>query len=228
MNPISTNKVTYFEYSYLKNQLKNSMRLWSKGCVCPSIELDQKEQDEIDETIKNWIEKMNFKNAMLHFEAKCRPKAWQQQNPGYHEGKYECLMPIEMNIRLAGAEKWSMIKTVYGVDLLSENLNIALGLELNESVLKEKLKNPKFKYISRYVQPARSALVEQVIIDVRKLQKNENAAEICVFKSPGEKLLRGNCVAWFAARADLNSTSEQLLSVIHGLMRHAKFVFKDF
>jgi hypothetical protein len=137
------------------------------------------------------------------------------------------LMPIEINLRLAGAETWSMIKAVYDVDLLREHLNISLGFTLVKEQFDHKLENPRFKCISKDIHPARECLLSSILIDLGRLHAEEKLCELSIFRSPGDNLSREDYVGWFTVKADLSESNDALVNSINKIFSIFKIEFSD-
>jgi hypothetical protein len=137
-------------------------------------------------------------------------------------------MPIEINLRLAGAETWSMIKSVYDVDLFEEHLNLSLGLKLDEVQLDRKTNNPRFKCISKDIHPARNVILNSIRVDLEKLAANDNAVEICIFRSPGDKLTGEDYVGWLTVKSGIHETNETLLSSFNEVMNLVQIELVDY
>jgi hypothetical protein len=136
-------------------------------------------------------------------------------------------MPIEINLRLGGAETWSMVKSSYDVDLLNEHLNLSLGMVLNQKLLDYKSENPRFRCTSKDIHPAKNCFINNIDIDLDRLQFNRNLSEICVFRSPGDKLDREDYVGWFTVKSDLNNCKDGLSYHLNQILDHVKIEFID-
>jgi hypothetical protein len=136
-------------------------------------------------------------------------------------------MPIEINMRMGGAETWSMIKTAYDVDLLEEYLNISLGFRLDQNVLEHKSRNPRFKCISKDIHPARNVLLNSIKVNLSSLDHSDSVAEVCIFRSPGDILTREDYVGWFTIKAELSETNEKLVSSVSESIKLVAIEFID-
>jgi biotin carboxylase len=160
--------------------------------------VSQREKMLIEVMVKNWIAKLNLKNACLHFEAKCRPSVL--------FGLEACsdlrnfLMPIEINMRLGGAETWTMVKSVYGVDLLEEYIKIALGVDLNQDRLDKMKQNPRFVCISKNFHPETNRELNSIQFDLEKIQRNENIVQICMVRGSNNRHF-----GWFVWKKDFKN-----------------------
>ena len=173
---------------------------------------------------------MNFQNACLHFEARCRPQFLYKDRPIFASNEKVIdenyfLMPIEINQRLGGAETWSVIKTVYDICLLEEHLNISLGLKLNEKLLEHKRTHPRFRCISKDIHPARNVKLNSIQVNIKKLQRNPNAVEISIFRSPDEKLGIKDYVGWVTAKNELNCSYEEIKETLNDILECVRFEF---
>jgi hypothetical protein len=101
-------------------------------------------------------------------------------------------MPIEINMRLGGAETWSMIKSVYGVDLLEEYVKIACGIEFN----------PRFICISKNFHPETNRELRSIQFDLDAIQRDENIVQICMVRGANNKQF-----GWFVWKEDLRKQS---------------------
>jgi len=136
-------------------------------------------------------------------------------------------MPIEINLRLGGAETWSMIKTVYNVDLFKEHLNISLGFNIDQSDLDAKFDNPRYKCISKDIHPARKTLLNSIKVHLKSLEESDNVSEICIFRSAGDNLTQEDYVGWLTIIVNLNESNEKLFSALHESLKLVEIEFID-
>jgi hypothetical protein len=175
---------------------------------------------------------MNFQNALLHFEARCRPqslyktKAIFDANQNVIDESY-FLMPIEINLRLAGAETWSMVKSVYGINLLEEHLKVSLGITIDRRDLNFRLENPRFRCISNDIHPARDVILKSIKIDTDKLREDERAVELAIFRCPGDRLTIKDYVGWLTVKNHVNCSDEELADSVNEIMSYIQFEFKN-
>lgn len=130
-----------------------------KGGISPSLQLSSEEIAATEKLFEEWVSVMNFQNAILHFEARCRPqsiykKRTVDENLNIIDKDY-FIMPIEINLRIGGDEIWSYVKATTGVDLIQEYLKICLGFELDEIELRKKKMNPMGQCLSYHFFPFR-------------------------------------------------------------------------
>lgn len=111
-------------------------------------------------------------------------------------------------MRLGGSETWSVIKTVYDVDLIVEHLKISLGVPLDDKTLCDKMKSPRYRCISKDIHPARDNLfVRDIQINLLDLVSDPSAAELVVFRSPGDRLNKRDYVGWMTCKDSIDSES---------------------
>ena len=103
-------------------------------------------------------------------------------------------MPIEINLSLAGAETWSMIKASYDVDLIREYCKVMLGLKVNEAFLKFNRNSPRYRCISKDFHPAKNVFINSV------------------GRSVGDKLNIKDYLGWVVVKSDFK-TSQQALQL---------------
>ena len=179
---------------------------FERGGTTPSFVLLKDEVSLVKSLSSKWIRALNIQNGCLHFEAICRPKSM------YPTTCVEnFLMPIEINLRLGGAETWAMVNSTFGVNLFLEAIDISLGVTLNKQLLSYKETNPLFSSISNDYHPARSVFINSIEIDFEMLQKNENISEICLFRSSGDTLKLQDYMGWLTVRMDRDSSYDELL-----------------
>ena len=159
---------------------------------------------------------MNFQNAILHFEARCRPESIYGNENIFDENNVLIkdklfLMPIEINLRLAGAETWSMIKASCDVDLVREYANIMLGIKVDEVFLKTKWKFPRYRCVSKDFHPAKDLIIKSIGIKSDKVMQDD-VVEISIFRSVEEKLTFKDYLGWITVKTDINSVSEKELA----------------
>lgn len=182
---------------------------YEQGGILPSIYLSQTEKKAIETIVAKWISKMNFQSAVLHFEARCRPASIYESNVNtfrildennnyivdenaYYrfliENESSFIMPIEINPRLGGAEAWSMSLAAHDVNMMTEYVNICLGLPLNKDELIRKQNHPRNQCISKDFHPAVNTKLNSIQVYLEQLKQNPSAVEINIFRSPGDTL----------------------------------------
>ncbi len=82
-------------------------------------------------------------------------------------------MPIDINLRLGGAETWSMAKAVFDVDLFSQvlfrsSLDLSLGFELDKLELNFKNENTRYRCISNDAHSASREHLKSVRVNLKK------------------------------------------------------------
>ena len=177
---------------------------------------------------------MNFQNAVLHFEARCRPASiyesevnnfrildennnYQIDENAYYkfliENESSFIMPIEINPRLGGAEAWSMSLAAHDVNMMNEYVNICLGMQLNKDELMRKQNHPCNQCISKDFHPAINTRLNSIQVYLEQLKQNPNAVEINIFRSPGDTLTFKDYVGFITVVCnsyDPNATSASL------------------
>ncbi|CAF0807396.1 unnamed protein product [Brachionus calyciflorus] len=176
---------------------------YEKGGVCPSIKLTQDQKIIIQKRLGMWLAKLNFQNACLHFEARCKPEL-------ISEEKDHFLMPIEINQRLGGAETWSMIQSSFNVNLIHESAKIALGIQLNEKELLEKSLNPRLTSISHDFHSESKCLIKNISLQLEDIQNDENIVEISLFKCVDDQLYKKDYIGWVTVKCDIDSIDSRL------------------
>lgn len=81
---------------------------FEQGGICPSVALSKKEHDAIKKLILNWVDRMSFQDACLHFEARCRPSSLYKKpvldhNQNLIVDQRYFLMPMEVRYLLNGS-----------------------------------------------------------------------------------------------------------------------------
>lgn len=198
---------------------------FERGGVTPSLELDHDEQTIIRQLVNEWIKRLNIQNACLHFEARCRPKSLYK--PEFFTSDLKYLMPIEINLRLGGAEVYTMNLSAYGVNLFLENLDMALGIPLDKETLKFKQENPRFNCISYDYHPAKNVLIKDIQLNMKQLQENMNLVEVALFRTVGDTLGIKDYVGWLTIKSHKNATIQELLQLQEKLMELIKFNYID-
>lgn len=162
--------------------------------------LNDSEKALIEQCVKKWIRQLKLDNCCLHFEAKCRPKSLYKS---LSSSSVPFLMPIEINLRLGGAETWSMIKSAYGVDLLEEYLKICLGVKVSESELKKNNQQVAFCRSVNF-QPEPDKKLRSIWIDAERVKQNEHVAQLTLIRWPNNRHF-----GWLTYRQALESYSFQ-------------------
>lgn len=98
------------------------------GGMTPPPSLSVEQQLELRVLCQNAVAMFGEKiTAVIHFEAKFTPRG---------------AFPIELNLRLGGAETYMMVKAVYKVDLIVEALKMHLGIQLRPEDFPNVIHNP--------------------------------------------------------------------------------------
>ena len=187
---------------------------FEQGCVTPSIKLSIKEKQNIENLIQDWVTKLNFGNACLHFEAICKNDS----------NSDDFLMPIEINARLAGSEAWSMIKTAFNVDLLREHLNISLGFDINKAQLEFKAKNPRHQCISLDFREIENVFFKSLRIKLNELIRNPDAVEVQIVRSPNENVTK-EIIGWITVKSEPNRSLSYLQQKLGDIIKNLEFQF---
>ena len=202
-----------------------------EGGMTPSVHLSKKEQEAIISLIEKWIPRMNFNNACLHFELKCRPESiYHKSNFDQNDNLIDAndfLMPIEINMRLGGAETWSMTKTSCDIDLLREYIDIRLGYTFSKDSLR-KANLPRYQCISKDFHPARNVLIQSIVIDYEKIRSLDTDSEICLFRSVGEKLTYNDYMGWVVVRTRTNTSYSELERMLNKVLTYIHFEFVSY
>ena len=182
--------------------------------MTPSIQLSQKEKNAITCLVEQWIPRMNFNNACLHFELKCRPESiYHKSNFDQNDNLIDAndfLMPIEINMRLGGAETWSMTRNSYGIDLLRAYVDIRLGFPCDTSYFQRKAKQLKFRCISKDIHPARNVMIKSLKIDLKQIRALDCGTEIYLARSTGDKLTVMDYIGWVCVRSSITASMSEL------------------
>jgi hypothetical protein len=228
---IASSKVN-LSFSCNIDMVKNKLQVLLKGGSCPSRQLSELENRAVRKIITKWVGKMSFQNACLHFEARCRPQSLYKDTPIFDENQNVIeesyfLMPIEINLRLGGAETWSMIRSVYDINLLEEHLKICLGIRLNDRELNFKFENPRFRCISNDIHPARNVILKSIKINTQKLRADSRAIELSIFRSPGDILTIKDYVGWITVKNRVDSSDEELAVSLNQIMSYIQFEYEN-
>lgn len=139
------------------------------GDLTPSS-LPQKRQEQLYLMAEETLEKLKIQNACIHFEAKAT-----------RNGPF----PVEVNLRMGGDNVYSIIKEVWGIDMIEGAVNIAFGNYL--SYIK-KSDQPKKYLIGRYFLTEQSGILSKLDID-DSLKRDKNVEELQIFKKIGDPVL---------------------------------------
>lgn len=211
---IKNNKVVFMAIS--DNFPPMKPYFFEQGCVAPSLRLSMNEQQHIKNLIQDWVRKLNFGNACLHFEAICKNGSDLSQN--------DYLMPIEINARLAGSEAWSMIKTGFNVDLLREHVNISLGYDVDEAQLEFKATNPRYQCISLDFRQIENVYFKSLRIKLSELKRNPDAVEIQIIRSPNEQIIK-EIIGWITVKSEPNCSLSHLQTKLGNIIKNLEFQF---
>jgi hypothetical protein len=199
---------------------------------CPSFKLNNDERQAIERIITDWIPKLNLQNAVLHFEAFCRPlslyptRNYDTEKP--FENIQEFFMPIELNLRLGGGETWSMNFAVYGVDLLTSYIDIMLGLKLDETHLQHKQHDPKGSCISHVFFPDRvPCQIESIKIDMAAVSQSANIVELALTAYVGNVFSGVGDLGWLTIVENPRSSYKKLIESKNACAKLVSFEFTD-
>ena len=221
---VQNNKVVFVGIS--DNFEPEEPYFFETGGITPSIELMESEKRYIESIAEDWISRMNIQNACLHFEAMCRPqsiykKSFDQIN------KNDFLMPIEINLRLAGAEIWSMNNMAYNVNLFLDQIDISLGLKLDQELLKKKQLTPQFQCISNRYHPAKNVRLDHVEIDFAGIQRSKIIFDLTIFRTLNERLVLQDYLGWLAAKTKRASSLEEIKEQLNRFKSFVSIRLKD-
>lgn len=133
-------------------------------------------------------------------------------------------MPIEINMRLGGAETWSMIKASYDVNLIQEYINLCLGININ---LEDKAKNPRFRCISKDFHPFKYVIIDSLRLNFKKLNNSKNIVEISIFKTKGDRISPKDNIGWTTVKCDFKSSYEKIDFNLNEVLNWMYFSYKD-
>jgi D-alanine-D-alanine ligase len=139
------------------------------GESIPSV-LSEKRQEELFELAEETLEKLGIQNGCIHFEAK--------------SSKDEAV-PIEINLRMGGDEVYSIVKGVWGVDLVENAARVALGSYIKKIKCPEQSK--KF-IMGQYFLSDYSGILSKLDIN-EKIKKKKYIEDMQLFKKIGEAIL---------------------------------------
>lgn len=154
------------------------------------------------------MNKLGFRDACLHFEARCKPELI---------GKDNYLMPIEINQRIGGAETWSMILSSYNVNLVHEAAKISLGINLDELNLSNKFSNPRWYSISHNFIIESKKTLKSLSIDEENLSSNLDILEVTFFKSTGSFFTKNESIGWIVTKCSKENPEKILDSLAKSL-----------
>jgi hypothetical protein len=184
----------------------------------PSVVLSPNEISLIEKICADWIPKLNIQNALLHFEAFCRPislypnREYDVRKP--FENIQEFFMPIEMNLRGGGGETWSMNLAAYGVNLNSLYIDLMIGVELDQEALSLKQNNPKHGCISMIYSPQNERCrISEIQVDMAKIIETNNIVEIGVLSPVDFICLNDEYVGWMTIQGEFGTSHEELLKL---------------
>ena len=173
--------------------------------------LNKQEKLALENLVKKFLSKMSFQNAILHFEVRCRPESLYNESNFNTEGELinenSFFMPIEINMRMGGAETWSMVKASYDIDLCKEQLNIILGYKIYSILLNEKVDRPRFQSVSNNMYPKKNGYMNSLSIDYTRL-KELDVVEIFIFIGPDKKRLlkQDDFIGWISVKDNFGSS----------------------
>jgi len=189
---------------------------YEQGGVTPSVILSKEEKETIEKLVCEWVSELDLQNACLHFEARCRPsliyKRDSQQASSISDIEFlessAFVIPIEINIRMGGAETWSMVNAACDIDLMQQAVKIGLGVKLNEKELEAKLKSYR-TCISKDLHPAKHVTIESIGVNMRKLKESCEFAEVSIFRSVGDSLTPNDYIGWMTIATNMTLQSHK-------------------
>jgi hypothetical protein len=214
-----------------ENVKPRESNFFESGGATPSLILSKQEIHAIETIVTEWVPRWNLKNALLHFEAFCRPISL-YPNRNYDiskpfENVQEFFMPIELNLRLGGAQAWSVNFSAYGVDLFTSYIHLMLGCPLDKGELKLKQNNPKNKCIARYFYPETvPAKIESVSLDMQAISQSINIVEVGLFRTVGDVCDSTDYIGWMTMRDSIDASTDDLFQTSGKCMNLVKYEFR--
>jgi hypothetical protein len=163
------------------------------------------------------LAKLKIKNAILHFEARCRPESLYKK-----VDDAEFAIPIEINLRLCGEEIPALINSSYNINLIREYVNICLGFELDEISIN---KAPLYRSISSKLYPPGKSTLNKVYLNRSKLKNNPYLAEIIITKPIGSDLDSNFNILLVTVRKDINSTLDEMKDILNNTLNCIKLEY---
>jgi D-alanine-D-alanine ligase len=127
-------------------------------------------QEELFELAEQTLEKLGIQNGCIHFEAKST------KNGG---------VPIEINLRMGGDEVYSIVKAVWGMDLIEHAIKVALGIYIP---MIKRPDQPKKYIIGQYFLSEYSGILSKLDVN-EKIHKKKYLEEMHLFKKVGDPVL---------------------------------------
>jgi hypothetical protein len=224
---VCDNKVVFVGIS--DNFAQNEPNFYEKGVITPSTKLSPEEKKTIERIVSRWIPKLNLKDACCNLEAFCRPKRLYSRNNfdidrlDDPDNVAEFLMPIEINLRMGGAEKCSMILAAYGVNIFNSSIHLKLGLKPYEIQLPQH--NPRFNCMSRKYF-AKKSKIESITVDIGNLVNAHNVVDLALVESVGQTS-DNDYIGWMAIKEEIGQSYEHILQTLDTCMDLVKFTFQD-
>jgi len=193
---------------------------FERGGCTPSKYLDREEIEFIKIITQKIVNILKIDNSCLHFEAKCQPKSIY--------GKYEKNMPfypIEINLRLGGAEVFSFNISSYNYNLFYNQIQIALGIELEEYESDTEIK--KFSSSINF-QSTGSGYVKEISFDKDFFEK-EGLVNLSLFSKVGgyidlEQNAGNSYLGWMVVSS--KNSIEDSVNNLNRIINKIKFVIE--
>lgn len=131
--------------------------------------LPEEDQNDLIEMAEETLERLGIQNGCIHFEAKIS-----SLGP----------VPIEVNLRMGGDEIYSSVKNVWGVDLIEQAVNIAVG----NYIKIKKPAEPKVYVEGLSLVAEHSGIMTQLEID-EEIEEKDYLKELHFFKKVGDPVL---------------------------------------
>ncbi|CAF1557449.1 unnamed protein product, partial [Didymodactylos carnosus] len=144
------------------------------SCIPSRLPLDI--QYRTLEIVKHLIKCFDLQNGCLHLEAKCSK---------------ELTMPIEINMRLGGAETCVMVQQCYRINLIELILNVALQIPITGNScddIGDMIVRPFDQYLASInFHSLENGLVKSIDVD-KSLYQEKRMKELVIFKQGGDTI----------------------------------------
>jgi hypothetical protein len=226
---VQDNKVVFVAIS--DNFPQEEPNFYEKGVITPSTKIPRDEVVLIEKILEKWIPKLNLQNACCNLEAFCRPKHL-YPNQGFDSGLLEdpenvkkFLMPIEVNLRMGGAEKCSMITAAYGINLFNQSIHLKLGSKPEDIDFRFYQLNPRFNCMSKKYFPV-SSEIRNISVDMMGIVGTSNIVELAIIECVGRICSDDDYTGWVAVKNAIGCSYESFLYTLESYMKLVNFEYK--
>ncbi|MBI4054751.1 MAG: ATP-grasp domain-containing protein [Elusimicrobia bacterium] len=156
---------------------------------------EERDLEAVLDLVRRSVRAIGLKYGAIHVEAKITPQGPQL---------------VEVNARMGGDYIWDWVRGVWGVDLVEEALQIAVGAECRP----QKPQEPRMHLVGKYLIPESSGVIAGIVGTNGENRRN-GVHEVAMLKEIGDAVLTPpegfDVMGWVVGQGDTYSEAEQSL-----------------